>query len=30
MDICREKEPGRFEPEKSQRVMCWLYGGENE
>jgi peptide/nickel transport system ATP-binding protein len=30
MDICREKEPGRFEPEKSQRIMCWLYGGENE
>jgi len=30
MDICRERGPGRFEPEKSQRVMCWLYGGENE
>jgi peptide/nickel transport system ATP-binding protein len=30
MDICREREPGRFEPEKSQRVMCWLYSGENE
>jgi peptide/nickel transport system ATP-binding protein len=30
MDVCREREPGRFEPEKGRRVMCWLYGGENE
>ncbi len=30
MDVCRERGPGRFEPEKGRRVMCWLYGGENE
>jgi len=28
MDICREREPRRFEPEKGQKTMCWLYGGE--
>ncbi len=26
MDICREKEPIKFEPTKGQKVMCWLYG----
>ncbi|MEM3742807.1 MAG: ABC transporter ATP-binding protein [Nitrososphaerota archaeon] len=26
MDICKEVEPKIFEPEKNQKVMCWLYG----
>lgn len=30
MDICREKEPRIFEPERNQKVMCWLYSDENE
>lgn len=28
MDTCREKEPRIFEPERNQKVMCWLYGDE--
>ena len=26
MDICKENEPGIFEPEKNHFVACWLYG----
>lgn len=29
MDVCRVKEPSIFEPEKGQKVLCWLYGGRH-